>query len=537
MTTVADRVVGALRDAGVRALFGVPGGAGNLDVIAAAGRAGVPFVLTATETAGAIAALAQAEITGRPGACLATIGPGAASLVNGVACAYLDRAPLVALTDTYPGASSSTFEHQRLNHSSLFAPIAKASVRLDRDTVMDSVASALRVAAAGRPGPVHVDCPAGVLSAAASINGDTPAGVRQLPAARPGVNLEVLEGYLARSRKPLLLVGLGARRAEDAAALRGLCERRRVPALVTYKGKGVIPDEHPWFAGVFTHARIEQPVIDESDLLIGVGLDPVELLPRPWKHPQAIVYFGRWAAEDGHVPFALQTVVEIPEAVRLIDSTLGLSEWKDAAPARHIQAQRRLVAAPGTNLTPQRVVELAARTLAGSAAHVTVDAGAHMLPATMLWPVREPNGMLISNGLSTMGFALPAAIGAAALDRSRLVVALTGDGGALMCLGELVTAVRERLRMIAIVFNDASLSLIAVKQQARELPEAGVALGDLDWAALARSLGAAGLTASDEASLESALQQATAHDGPSVIDARIDGSNYRATLDAVRGGI
>jgi len=168
---------------------------------------------------------------------------------------------------------------------------------------------------------------------------------------------------------------------------------------------------------------------------------------------------------------------------------------------------------------------------------VTVDAGAHMLPATMLWPVREPNGMLISNGLSTMGFALPAAIGAATLDRSRLVVALTGDGGALMCLGELVTAVRERLRMIAIVFNDASLSLIAVKQQARELPEAGVALGDLDWAALARSLGAAGLTASDEASLESALQQATAHDGPSVIDARIDGSNYRATLDAVRGGI
>src|SRR5262245_1923348 len=123
MTTVADRLVGALRDAGVRTIFGVPGGAGNLDVIAAAGRAGLPFVLTATETAGAIAALAQAEITGRPGACLATIGPGAASLVNGVACAYLDRAPLVAFTDTYPSAAASPFEHQRLDHPSLFAPI------------------------------------------------------------------------------------------------------------------------------------------------------------------------------------------------------------------------------------------------------------------------------------------------------------------------------------------------------------------------------------------------------------------------------
>jgi acetolactate synthase-1/2/3 large subunit len=536
MTTVADRVVSALRDAGVRTVFGVPGGAGNLDVIAAAGRADLPFVLTATETAGAIAALAQAEITGQPGACLATLGPGAASLVNGVACAYLDRAPLVALTDAYSGASSSPFEHQRLDHSSLFAPIAKASVRLNPQTAIVAVADALRLAAAGRPGPVHVDCPGGVLSAMASRDADAPAGVQLLPATGAGVDVAALEGRLARSRKPLLLVGLGARRAEDAAALRAFCERRRVPALVTYKGKGVIPDEHPWFAGVFTHARIEQPVIDESDLLIGIGLDPVELLPRPWKYSQPIVYFGRWAAENGHVPFAIQTIAEIPQAVRLIDSKLGLSEWPSNAPTQHAAEQRRLVAAPGTALAPQRVVELAAQRLAAFATHVTVDAGAHMLPATMLWPVRDPGGMLISNGLSTMGFALPAAVGAAVLDRSRLVVALTGDGGALMCLGELLTAVRERLRMIVIVFNDASLSLIAVKQQARDLSAAGVALGDLDWSALARSIGAVGFTAPDEASLESALQQARGHHGPSIIDARVDGSNYRATLDAVRGG-
>ena len=117
---------------------------------------------------------------------------------------------------------------------------------------------------------------------------------------------------------------------------------------------------------------------------------------------------------------------------------------------------------------------------------MTVDAGAHMFPATMLWPVREPNGMLISNGLSTMGFALPAAIGAA-LRRPRAapVVALTGDGGLLMCAGELLTAAREKLRIIMIVFNDASLSLIEIKQQARRLPPAGVALG-------ARGLGGAG---------------------------------------------
>jgi acetolactate synthase-1/2/3 large subunit len=158
-----------------------------------------------------------------------------------------------------------------------------------------------------------------------------------------------------------------------------------------------------------------------------------------------------------------------------------------------------------------------------------------MFPATVLWPVREPNGMLISNGLSTMGFALPAAIGAALLDRDRPVVALTGDGGLLMCAGELLTAVREKVRVITIVFNDASLSLIEIKQQARELPPSGVALGAVDWVALAGSVGMPGWTARDEAELKGAIDHAVAHDGPTLIDAKIDRSNYGATLRAIRG--
>src|SRR5215510_7635583 len=127
--TVADLLVGELRAAGVHALFGVPGGGGNLDLIAAAGRAGLPFVLTSTETAGAIAALAQAEVTGQIGACLTTLGPGAASVVNGVACAFLERAPIVVFTDTLP----ATFEHQRLDHAALLKPIVKWSGTLSAD--------------------------------------------------------------------------------------------------------------------------------------------------------------------------------------------------------------------------------------------------------------------------------------------------------------------------------------------------------------------------------------------------------------------
>jgi acetolactate synthase-1/2/3 large subunit len=305
--------------------------------------------------------------------------------------------------------------------------------------------------------------------------------------------------------------------------------------LVTYKAKGVVPDEHPWFAGVFTNASIEQPIIDESDLLIGIGLDPVELIPRPWKRAQRIVYCGPWRVEDAHVPFAVQLVAEVPDGVQQLEAALSSSDWDPERVRQRVTEQRRHIDVPASGLTAQRVVQIAADRLAPVVGRVTVDAGAHMLPATMLWPVNEPNQMLISNGLSTMGFALPAAIGAALVDRERSVVALTGDGGLLMCAGELLTAARERLRIITIVFSDASLSLIEIKQQARHLQPAGVALGPIDWPALAGSFGMAAWAASTEAEFAQALERAVGCSGPSLIEARIDRSNYGAMLRAVRG--
>jgi len=214
---------------------------------------------------------------------------------------------------------------------------------------------------------------------------------------------------------------------------------------------------------------------------------------------------------------------------------LSASDWSPDRVRELVDDQRRRLDVPGAGLTAQRVVEIAASRLAPLAGRVTVDAGAHMFPATTLWPVTEPNGMLISNGLSTMGFALPAAIGAALLDRERPVVALTGDGGLLMCAGELLTAVRERLRIITIVFSDASLSLIEIKQQARRLEPAGVALGVIDWPALAGSFGVRSWVATTETELDRAAGEALACDGPTLIEAKIDRSNYGATLRAVRG--
>jgi acetolactate synthase-1/2/3 large subunit len=525
MATVADLIVQRLCAAGVRALFGVPGGGSNLDLVAAAGRASLPFVLTSTETAGAIAAIAQAEITGAPGACLTTLGPGATSVVNGVACAFLERAPLVVFTDSQ--SASRGFAHQRIDQRALMTPIVKSSETLTADNALNAMARALFSATDGQPGPVHLDCPGDVASAPgveAGCGTDARVVTRLADSSR-------LDELCATARRPLLLAGLGVRQR-----MADFCERHRVPAMVTYRAKGVVPDDHAWFGGVFTNAAIEQPLIDDSDLLIGVGLDPVELIPRAWKRTQPIVNLGPWRVEDGHVPFELQVLGDLDESLARLDAVLRPTDWKASQVAQHVQMQiDRVARHADAGFTAQRVVEVAARKLASIASRVTVDAGAHMFPATVLWPVSGPNQMLISNGLSTMGFALPAAIGAALLARQNPVVALTGDGGLLMCLGELLTAVREGLPIVTVVFADDSLSLIEIKQQARQLAPAGVALGGVDWQAIARGFGVQAFGASNGCELERAIDAALGHRGPALIEARIDRSNYGATLRAVRG--
>ena len=314
--------------------------------------------------------------------------------------------------------------------------------------------------------------------------------------------------------RPVVIAGLGARR--DAAAVRAFCAKHHVPAMVTYKAKGVVPDRDPHFAGVFTNGAIEGEILDQADLIVAAGLDRVELLPRPWRWSVPVVECA------GDIPAALEAI------------PLGRSTWDLDDVQKRVDAQRARIRIPSEQLTADCVVEVVARLAAGKS-RVTVDAGAHMLPATMLWPVTDPNDMLISNGLSTMGFAVPAAIGAALVDRHRPVVALTGDGGLLICAGELLTAVRERLPIVVVVFNDAALTLIDVKQQQRRMRRAGVATGDVAWASIAESVRMAAHVATTEAELEAATKTALGHRGPSLIDARIDPSTYPEMLRVIRG--
>ena len=512
--TNADVIIRALADAGVARLFGMPGGGSNADLIEAAGRAGLPFTLAHTETASAFMASAQAEITGKPCACLATLGPGAASVMNGVANALLERIPLIVMTDCQPDAR---FGHQNLSQREMFAPVVKWTTRPGIGDVADAMRCAIDAALEFPGGPVHLDLSSEVTGAAAAGSLVRDRGIARGPGGPPPFSLH--------AKRPLFLVGLGGRRADVARKIGDCSERFGIPALVTYKAKGVVPDAHPWFGGVLTNGSLERELLERADAFIAVGLDPVELLPRAWKFSQPVIAVGE-PLEQNYFPVSAH-------CSSLDELDLRQSEW-DASEISPIAASQRERMRPrGEGLLPHRVVELVEEVYSG--ARIAVDAGAHMFPVLSLWRAEEPCGVLISNGLSTMGFALPAAIGAALLDRSRPVVAFTGDGGLLMCVAELRTAARENLRVRVIVFDDRDLTLIRMKQAQRGYREDGVSIGDVDWRAIAAGFGVCARIAEDERSLQAALRETAGHAGPVLIAARIDPATYVDMMRALRG--
>lgn len=488
-------IIAALQATGVRRLFGMPGGGSNADLVEAAGRADLPFTLAHTEAASAFMAAAQAEITGQPGACIATLGPGAASLINGIAHAHLDRIPLIAITDCHPDPAAAGAGHQALPQSAMFAPIVNFTGRLERGKVSATLARALHAAT---DGPVHLDVSSDVT--AADAEEDVAAPQRPVPA-HQAVHVD--------ASRPVLLVGLRAR----VAGIAEICERFHIPALLTYKTKGVVPDRHPWFGGILTNGALERAILERADAFVAVGLDEVELLPKPWTWPQPMI-----RVEPAQLEQALRP-----------------AQW-DPAEIRHlaeVQRDRMRVECDGPGIAPHRVVELTAEVYAG--ARITVDAGAHMFPVMSLWPAEWRCGVLISNGLSTMGFGLPAGIGAALLDRPRPVVTFTGDGGILMCLGELRTAARESLPLRVIVFDDGELSLIKVKQVQRGYRTDGVTIGPIDWVALGQAFGATAKHAVTEAELAAVLRETADTTGPVLIAARVNALAYEATIRALRG--
>jgi acetolactate synthase I/II/III large subunit len=531
---VADVLVDELVRAGATRLYGVPGGGSSLDLLEAARRRGLPFVLTHGETAACIMAAVTADLTGAPGAALTALGPGVTSAVNGCAHALLDRSPMVILSDRHPDGVLGFTTHQRLDHAAVLAAATKASLTVDAASAARRVAEAVRLAMAEPRGPVHLDVAADVAAQAASPAGALPSAPRPLPDARA---LDEAARLIAGAARPLLLLGLGARSAALAPWLRALAEALPAPALATYKAKGVLPDPHPLVLGIFTGGAAEEPLVRRADLIVAVGLDPVELIPRPWAYDAPVLHLGSVAASGDHVRPAHEVVGDLPLVIEELAPRLkgrALANWDVAELDRLKREGRRRLALPVAGLAPHRVVEIARQaTPAGTIA--TVDAGAHMFPVTAFWDAVAPDELLISNGLATMGFALPAAIAARLARPARPVVCFTGDGGLLMALAELETAARLGLPLVVVAFNDASLSLIRIKQEQRGLADTPLDHAGPDFTAVARGFGIAGFPAETEGEFARALEAALAAGRPALVDARVDAGGYREMLEVLRG--
>jgi len=526
--TVAEALLDALARRGTRRIWGVPGGGSSLDLIAAAPRFGLDFVLAKHEGAAAMAAVAEAELTGAPGVVLTTKGPGLANALNGIACASLERAPVLLVSDGFTARQTGWITHQVFDQRAATAPLVAAHARAEGDHPAAEIAALLDLAMAQRR-PVHLD-----LTGEAARRPAGPAALHSL-IGDPTAGTDEAATLLAGARRPVLLVGL---EAMEAGPVLALAEALGAPVLLTYKAKGVVPDGHPLHAGIFTGGSLEAPCVGAADLIVTLGLDPVELILQPWRYAAPVLEVARrpFAVRYAEPRAALHG--PLAPALRRLARIARRSDWTAAEIAGHRDSARAALTWHGAGgVAPPQVVRLAqaAARAAGRNPRVTVDAGAHMFSATAFWDCAAPRDLLISNGLASMGFALPAGIAAALHDPARGAVCLTGDGGLMMVAGELATAAETGARLVTIVFNDGALSLIDIKQQQRQLPPAGVRWARSDFAKVAEGFGVRGFSARDPAEYRAALQAAFAVDGPALIDVHVEPGGYPAQLQAMRG--
>jgi len=524
-TLIAD----ALADAGADIVFGVPGGGNNLDFIGASEAAGMRFVLAHAETPAAMMAAVYADLTNTPAACMVTRGPGAASAVNGVANAMLDRQQLVMVTDAVSDADYKRIAHQRVDQRALYAPVTKWSASIGSGDTSATVAHALAAAMTEPRGPVHLDFDPTTTS--------TPPPPQVEAPAVDAAALDTAASLLSGARRPIVLLGVGARALIDP--VRALLQGSAVPTLMTYRAKGIVPDSWPNAAGMLTGATTEAPLLESADLIVMIGVDTVELIPNAWPYDAPVLSVAAWRESSPYLTPAAELVGDPEKLIAHLAAHWPRVAWEPMAGNDHRDAElaRLLAAGPKTcdGVSPQDVVrQTGAAAPQGTLA--TVDAGAHMLLAMSLWAADEADETLVSSGLATMGFAVPAAIGAALARPEKRIVCFTGDGGLGMSLGELETIRRLDLPVTIVVFNDSQLSLIAIKAK----PEGNggdnaIAYESTDFADVARGYGLHGLRAATVDELDAALAEAFEHLGPSLVDVRVDPSGYPAILQAIRG--
>ncbi|MGD0057364.1 MAG: acetolactate synthase large subunit [Methanomassiliicoccales archaeon] len=520
----ADLLVKCLECEGVTRIFGIPGEE-TLDLMDSLVDSKIEFVLTKHEGSAAFMAEISARLSGKPGVCLSTLGPGATNLVTGIADAYLCYTPVVALTGQVRTERAHPPEKQYIDLVQLFKPITKDSFSMRTPSKIPLLTRrAFDKAKEERPGPVHVELPEDIMRC--EVEG------RPLPKSTSKrtscdhASLELLRKAISEAGTPLVLAGQGVIRSGSQEALRKFSAAWNVPVVHTWLASGILPfdDRHSLHSvGRRTHDFMRK-AFEAADLVIAVGYDAIEYQPVFWNFgkEKRIIHVGPTSAEiaDKYIP-DMQLIGDIRSILsEMTKDATDKGNW--ARDLRDELHEKMSINMKDTSPVRPQLAVRAIREALGRKDIAVCDVGAHFLWMEKLYPTFAYNTLVVSNGLIGMGIGIPGAIASKLTYPERNVVAVVGDGGFMMTSAELETASRMKAPFVSIIFDDCAFGLIKLRQEKNYGRSIGVDFGNPDFVKYAESFGADGYRVSSAREFERVLVKCLKDGALAVIDIPID---------------
>lgn len=529
----ADAIVESLTNLGVDYIFGIPGAKIDrvFDVLT---EKGPELIVARHEQNAAFMAAAIGRLTGKPGVVLATSGPGASNLATGLVTATAEGDPVLAIAGQVKRSDLSKLTHQSMDNAALFSPLTKYSVEVQEpDNLSEALANAYRAAQESKQGASFVSIPQDVTDSVSDIKPITALSVPKLgPASQ--TEIETLAHKIKEAKLPVLLLGMRASSPEVTAAIRQLVEVSDIPIVETFQAAGVISRklESNFFGrvGLFRNQPGDM-LLKRSDLVITIGYDPIEYEARNWNAEQNAVitdiddtlaeidsYFQPQTELIGDIAGTLANLVPYLKGYQLTsDSKTYLATLQEKLNQRDLPP-----ATKHPELTHPLAVIAELQRLVTDEMTVTVDVGSHYIWMARHFRSYEPRHLLFSNGMQTLGVALPWAISAALVRPNTQIVSVSGDGGFLFSAQELETAVRLKTTIVHLIWNDGRYNMVEFQEEMKYDRSSGVNFGPVDFVKYAEAFGAVGLRVTEPGKLAQVLEEAFAATGPVIVDIPID---------------
>jgi acetolactate synthase-1/2/3 large subunit len=540
----SDLLVAALENEGVDRIFGVPGEE-NLDVVESLRNSSIELILTRHEQGAAFMAATYGRLTGKPGVCITTLGPGALNLTTGAAYALLGAMPMVMITGQKGIMKSRQAGFQIVDVVSAFKPLTKMSRQIvSTATIPTLVRDAFRIAAEERPGPVLLELPEDIAGEDAEAIPVIPQHPIEIPVAHRA-SLDRAAEMILNARRPLIMLGAAASRPRSTAGIGGFVRRTQIPFFTTQMGKGTVPGGGKLYMGTAALSERDyvHEAVDQADLIIAIGHDTIEKPPFIMgpKGPQVIhVSYTPATVEQVYFP-QCEVVGDVGPSLELLaDRVEGRLHYAGALLNLREGILNRITDRNKEDrfpVTPQRIVH-DVRQVIPEDGIIALDNGMYKIWFARNYRTYVANTVLLDNALATMGAGLPSAMMAAILYPHRRVMAVCGDGGFMMNSQELETAVRLKLNLVVLILEDSAYGMIRWKQAVDDFPDFGLTFNNPEFVKYAESYGARGSRVKSAADLMPTLEGAFSGGGVHLVVVPIDYSeNIRVLVDELRAKV